>query len=360
MTRDEVVDWLGGYAADVRPAGARAHHASTALAERDGGGFVLDRRRPGRRARPGRPTSRRRHRRLPPADRAAVGRRARPVGRPAALGATTERRPAARRAPCSSSAPASPAPRSPRTCTSRAARCTSPLGDAPRVARFYRGRDCMTWLDDMGLYDTPVAQYPGGAGGAGEDQPLRHRPRRRARHRPARVRRRGHAALRRCSTAAAARDARRSDPTLTAVARHGRRGLQLDLPRHRPLHRARRASTRPPGRRYEPVWAPERDPTDARPGRRRASPSIVWAIGYRPDYRWVEVGVFDGAGRPDAHARRHRGARACTSSGLPWLHTWGSGRFLGIARDAEHVAGRIAGAHGRRPRPPARSRRRSA
>jgi putative flavoprotein involved in K+ transport len=25
--------------------------------------------------------------------------------------------------------------------------------------------------------------------------------------------------------------------------------------------------------------------------------------------------------------------------GLPWLHTWGSGRFSGIARDAEHLAG---------------------
>jgi putative flavoprotein involved in K+ transport len=23
--------------------------------------------------------------------------------------------------------------------------------------------------------------------------------------------------------------------------------------------------------------------------------------------------------------------------GLPWLHTWGSGRFSGIARDADHV-----------------------
>jgi putative flavoprotein involved in K+ transport len=28
--------------------------------------------------------------------------------------------------------------------------------------------------------------------------------------------------------------------------------------------------------------------------------------------------------------------------GLPWLHTWGSGRFSGIARDAQHVAGWIA------------------
>ena len=28
--------------------------------------------------------------------------------------------------------------------------------------------------------------------------------------------------------------------------------------------------------------------------------------------------------------------------GLPWLYTWGSGRFSGIARDAEYLAGRIA------------------
>jgi putative flavoprotein involved in K+ transport len=28
--------------------------------------------------------------------------------------------------------------------------------------------------------------------------------------------------------------------------------------------------------------------------------------------------------------------------GLPWLHTWGSGRFAGGARDAEHLAGEMA------------------
>jgi uncharacterized repeat protein (TIGR04042 family) len=28
--------------------------------------------------------------------------------------------------------------------------------------------------------------------------------------------------------------------------------------------------------------------------------------------------------------------------GLPWLHTWGSGRFSGVARDAEYLGSRIA------------------
>ncbi len=27
--------------------------------------------------------------------------------------------------------------------------------------------------------------------------------------------------------------------------------------------------------------------------------------------------------------------------GLPWQYTWGSGRFSGVARDAEFLAGRI-------------------
>lgn len=36
------------------------------------------------------------------------------------------------------------------------------LGSAPRVARFYRGRDCVAWLQDMGVYDIPVHAQVGG------------------------------------------------------------------------------------------------------------------------------------------------------------------------------------------------------
>jgi len=36
------------------------------------------------------------------------------------------------------------------------------IGGAPRVARFYRGRDCVAWLHDMGTYDVPVSQQAGG------------------------------------------------------------------------------------------------------------------------------------------------------------------------------------------------------
>jgi putative flavoprotein involved in K+ transport len=68
--------------------------------------------------------------------------------------------------------------------------------------------------------------------------------------------------------------------------------------------------------------------------------SIVWAIGYRPDYRWIEASAFDGAGRPMQN-RGVTNVEGLTFIGLPWMHTWGSGRFLGIDRDARHVAAAI-------------------
>lgn len=67
----------------------------------------------------------------------------------------------------------------------------------------------------------------------------------------------------------------------------------------------------------------------------------MWCTGFRTDWSWVEVPAFDGAGYP-VH---HRGVTTVPGLyviGLPWLHTWGSGRFAGVARDAEHLAAHIA------------------
>ncbi|MBM6402980.1 MSMEG_0569 family flavin-dependent oxidoreductase [Phycicoccus sp. CSK15P-2] len=210
------------------------------------------------------------------------------------------------------------------------------LGDAPRVARTYRGRDCMTWLADMGLYDTPVASYPGGL-----------------------------AAREKTNHYVTGRDGGR-DIDLRAFAREGMRlyGLldsgsgmsvsfrptlesSLDaadevyrsICRDIDRHIDRTGLSAPPPSQYEPVWRPEHEPTRLDLAAEGVT-SVVWAIGYRPDYRWVRVGVFDGSGRP-THERGVTGARGLYVLGLPWLHTWGSGRFHGIARDAEHVAARI-------------------
>jgi putative flavoprotein involved in K+ transport len=62
----------------------------------------------------------------------------------------------------------------------------------------------------------------------------------------------------------------------------------------------------------------------------------------------VRLPAFDGRGHP-THVRGVTSVPGLSVLGLPWLHTWGSGRFSGVARDAgylaEHVAARLAGSH---------------
>jgi putative flavoprotein involved in K+ transport len=51
--------------------------------------------------------------------------------------------------------------------------------------------------------------------------------------------------------------------------------------------------------------------------------------------------VFNGRGAP-VHLRGVTNEPGLYFLGLPWLHTWGSGRFSGVARDAEFLAQAIA------------------
>ena len=210
------------------------------------------------------------------------------------------------------------------------------LGDAPRVARFYRGRDCMTWLSEMGLYDKAVATYPGGLAA-----------REKTNHYVT-----GRDGGRDIDLRAFARDGMRLygkltdgtgtrltfEPTLTASLDHADEvynSICRDIDRWIESE----GIDAPTGSSYSPVWEPGSDPTSLDLAAEGIT-SVVWAIGYRPDYRWVKVGVFDGSGRP-THERGVTSAPGLYFLGLPWLHTWGSGRFLGVARDAEHVAGAI-------------------
>ena len=67
---------------------------------------------------------------------------------------------------------------------------------------------------------------------------------------------------------------------------------------------------------------------------------MVWCIGFLPEFGWVDAPVFNGRGEP-VHLRGVTGVPGLYFLGLPWLHTWGSGRFSGVARDALYLAERI-------------------
>jgi len=59
--------------------------------------------------------------------------------------------------------------------------------------------------------------------------------------------------------------------------------------------------------------------------------------GFRADYSWVDLPVFNGRLQP-IHVRGVSSVPGVYFLGLPWLYTWGSGRFSGVARDAEYLA----------------------
>jgi putative flavoprotein involved in K+ transport len=217
-------------------------------------------------------------------------------------------------------------------------------GDAPRCARFYRGRDVVDWLADMDYYDMSV-----------DDHPLKEGVRDNTNH------------------YVTGRDGGR-DIDLRKFAAEGMElfGLLEDMhgvtARFAPnvrenldhadkvynsinaaidKHIARHGIEAPPASVYEPVWQPgdERVQLDLRAS---GITSVVWCIGFRPDFNWIDAPVFNGRGQP-VHTRGVTQAPGLYFLGLPWLHTWGSGRFSGIARDAEflsqRIAENIAGAH---------------
>ena len=104
-------------------------------------------------------------------------------------------------------------------------------------------------------------------------------------------------------------------------------------------HIAKHGIEAPPPGVYAPVWEPEGE-RSALDLRQAGITSVVWCIGFQPDFRWLDAPVFNGRGQP-GHVRGVTAARGLYFIGLPWLHTWGSGRFCGVARDALYLAERI-------------------
>jgi putative flavoprotein involved in K+ transport len=68
---------------------------------------------------------------------------------------------------------------------------------------------------------------------------------------------------------------------------------------------------------------------------------LVIGAGFRPDFVWIKVPIFDAWGFP-VHARRISKAPGLYFLGLPSLHKWKSATFLGVGEDAEFLADHLA------------------
>jgi putative flavoprotein involved in K+ transport len=209
-------------------------------------------------------------------------------------------------------------------------------GNAPRCARFYRGKDVVDWLADMGYYDMPVHEHP-----------LREGVRDNTNH------------------YVTGRDGGR-DIDLRKFASEGMElyglltgldgetlqfesNLAENLDHADRIYNSINASIdkfiakndidAPPGEVYTAPWHPSRE----RPAlnlREAGIASVIWCIGFQPDFGWLDLPVFNGRGQP-SHVRGVTNQAGLYFLGLPWLHTWGSGRFSGVARDALYLAEQI-------------------
>jgi putative flavoprotein involved in K+ transport len=210
------------------------------------------------------------------------------------------------------------------------------IGNAPRCARFYRGKDVVTWLAEMNYYDMPIERHPLREGvrdntnhyvtgrDGGRDIDLRK------------------FALEGMKLYGLLRDLEGETfqfaPTLKASldgADKTYNGINATIDKFI----AERGIAAPPPSVYRPVWEPSEEPATLDLAAEGVT-SIIWCIGFHPDFRWLDVPVFNGAGQP----KHHRGVTRAPGIyflGLPWLHTWGSGRFSGVARDAAFIADHI-------------------
>ena len=69
--------------------------------------------------------------------------------------------------------------------------------------------------------------------------------------------------------------------------------------------------------------------------------AVIWATGYRPDYSWIDLPIFDS----DERLRHRRGVTDVPGLyflGLTWQHTRGSALIGWVKEDAEFIAERIA------------------
>ncbi|MFN5613651.1 MAG: FAD-dependent oxidoreductase, partial [Pseudanabaena sp.] len=87
---------------------------------------------------------------------------------------------------------------------------------------------------------------------------------------------------------------------------------------------------------YQPVWQPAMDIPDLDLAEANIT-TVIWCTGFQSDFSWIEIPVFDGKGYP-CHDRGVTDIKGLYFLGLPWLYTWGSGRFSGVARDATYLA----------------------
>ncbi len=211
------------------------------------------------------------------------------------------------------------------------------VGGAPRAPRRYRGKDAVEWLNQMGYYDIGIHEHPN-----------KERVRSKSNHYLTGRDGGREIDLRKFASEGMELYGRLDDIRGTTITVKPDLEKNLDsadatlesIKDSIDAYIARAGIDAPTEPRYVPVWKPAAERTELDFAAAGIT-TVIWCIGYKADFRWIDVPVFDGRGYP-GHDRGITTVPGLYFIGLPWLYTWGSGRFSGVARDAQHIVERIA------------------
>lgn len=214
------------------------------------------------------------------------------------------------------------------------------VGPSPRSPRWYRGKDATDWLHQMGYYDITIAQQPDPK--STEAKTNHYMSGRDGGH---------EIDLRRFALEGLHLYGSVSDMDGTTIrflpdleqnlddADKSYVGIRTMIDNYI-SREGIDAPLEPP---FEKVWRPDAEITEIDAAAEGIT-SVLWCIGFRPNYDWLLVDCLDARGRP-VHTRGVCDEHGIFFLGLGWLHTWGSGRFLSVAEDAAYVAETIARHH---------------
>lgn len=210
-------------------------------------------------------------------------------------------------------------------------------GNAPRCARFYRGRDVVDWLSDVGQYEITVEHD----GMTKKKHDTNHYLTGRDGGRDIDLRKFAIEGMKLYGRMEAVSGGKMLfAPNLKANLDNADRvynGINALIDKHIAINNI----DAPPASVYSPLWEPTSEPAELDLHAEGVT-SVIWATGFTPDWSYVGLPIFDGTGYP-VQRRGVTGIDGVYVLGLPWLWTWGSGRFLAVGKDAEYVVGHLAG-----------------
>nr|WP_310616753.1 MSMEG_0569 family flavin-dependent oxidoreductase [Pantoea cypripedii] len=212
------------------------------------------------------------------------------------------------------------------------------VGSAPRVARFYRGRDVVDWLDDMGHYRLTV-----------DDHPLGEDARRKTNHyvtgrdggRDIDLRAFALQGMQLYGRLLGYRDGKLLTADDLKANLDGADATSQKIKDSIDVWIAEQGIDAPAEARYQPLWQPDEAATHIDLTHIAA---IIWAVGFHTDFSWIDAPAFNDKGYP-RHTRGVSVQPGLYFLGLPWLWTWGSGRFEGVGEDAAWLAEAIEQQH---------------